>query len=169
MVSIEQIQKANTLSKELKKHGFASDFGEAFTQAEAIFDRAQLSPEVAFSTKDATPQMTVVDENYDELQSRLRQLERYKSFAEQREAQYKEQLVALHEKFENVLKSVKLLEMNQQGFSSQLSSMKTNPVPAKEESPQVEAAPAASSTPIDRTGIAPADVSVEKIFYSGSN
>ncbi|MFC1648421.1 hypothetical protein ACFL1B_03090 [Nanoarchaeota archaeon] len=184
MVSVEEIQKANHLSKELKKHGFANDMGEAYSQAESIFDKSKDSPQLGFAEPVVVEKK---DEYIEELLQRIKLLERHKDFSQRKEAELRQQISQLTQSFNEVSRSLKLLEMNQQSFKTTLDRMKSSP-PVQQPAPQpVQAAPEPvqqtipdntrqestidntrhMTEPIDASGIAPADVAVEKIFYVG--
>ena len=75
MVSIEKIQKAGQLCKDLKKHGFAEDFQEAYKQAESIYNDAPIV--IASKSEAAVVESLVLNEQdatssfISELESRL--------------------------------------------------------------------------------------------------
>jgi hypothetical protein len=118
----------------------------------------------------------------------MRRLWLFKENATQKTNVIAEQLVKVTEKLNELIKTISLIEMNQAVFDKKLNTLKDNihesfreeSSPPKRESREsresrhVEESSAEKEVqsrldkPIDRNGVAPADVSIEKIFYCGN-
>jgi hypothetical protein len=181
MESAEQIIRLNNLSKELRKYGFAQSSQEAISQAGTIVgSKAELSPQVEMA------QLT--REQMTELVTKMQRLWTHKDASEQKVAVIADQLVKVTDKLNEIIKSLSLVEMNQAIFDKKLNVLKEkagNPDFREAESkqdakqqPYIQEQRTESSTreketkkldrPIDRNGVAPADVSIEKMFYFGN-
>jgi hypothetical protein len=179
MESAEQIIRLNNLSKELRKYGFAQSSQEAISQAGTIVGaKAELSPQVEMA------QLT--REQMTELVTKMQRLWTHKEASEQKVAVIADQLVKVTDKLNEIIKSLSLVEMNQAIFDKKLNVLKEkagNPdfreAEGKQDTkqPYIQEQRTESSTreketkkldrPIDRNGVAPADVSIEKMFYFG--
>ena len=184
MVSVTELLKANELSKELKKHGFASDYQDAYKQAVTFYDKDQVSPELKFVDKEQAVVEPVLITNtaLDELKQRMGQLERYNDFGQKNQQEFKREVTKLHEKFDEITRALKLVELNQMNFQKQMETLRV-PEPQQVSGVQSQAsniqpptlpiAQAAASQPVnpaaEAAGFSSEDVSVERIFYSGSN
>ena len=168
MMSIEQLQKANMLSKELKNFGFADNSEKAYEMAERAVEgqRVRSGGDVESTTSGS------------EVQKRITELERIRVQSNKRLSDFSEQLASVRDQVEELVKAVKLVEMNQISFDKRLGEFsrpaegarfsQTMPTVAARATP--EAAPTQKSgmdKPIDRNGVAPADVHIDKIFYAG--
>ena len=163
-MSIEQLQKANTLSKELKNFGFADNSEQAYEMAEKALSQG---------TRSGGESEPVASS---EILKKMTELERTKVQVNKKLSDFSEQLASVREQVEEVVKAVKLVEMNQISFDKrlgefsrpndavQLSTPRIAPVAAVPERPVSNPA---LDKPIDRNGVAPADVHIDKIFYAG--
>jgi hypothetical protein len=177
----------NNLSKELRKYGFAQSSQEAISQAGAIYG-ASNKEEVSAEIEAA--QMTRAQLN--ELINRMQRLWVFKENSDQKVSVIADQVVKVTDKLNELIKSISLIEMNQAVFDKKLNTLRDNVGDSprqesrsydrgsrerdyREDSRHVEE----SSTrereaskkldkPIDRNGVAPADVSIQKIFYCGN-
>jgi len=184
MDSVEQTIRMNNLSKELRKYGFAQSSQEAISQAGEIYG-ASNKEEVSAEIEAA--QMTRAQLN--EFTNRMQRLWVFKENADQKVGVITDQVVKVTDKLNELIKSISLIEMNQAVFDKKLNTLRDNVGDSprhesrsyergsydREESRHVEE----SSTrereasnkldkPIDRNGVAPADVSIQKIFYCGN-
>jgi len=183
MVSIDRIQKTSQLSEELKKHGFAEDFEDAYKQAENIYNNKQVV--IAKENESVVVENLVLNEqDVIQLLERMHKLERHKYFSNIREQKYQEQVSELINKINEIVKSIQLIEMNQVNFEKkfkndvqQIVESPNNDVHKQPPQEQQVSPVGQDSTPdnrknltepIDRNGIAPADISIEKIFYFGN-
>jgi len=181
MDSVEQTIRMNNLSKELRKYGFAQSSQEAISQAGQIYgantDEVNAELELVQLTK----------AQYDDMMNTMQRLWMFKENSCQKTDVIAEQLVKVTEKLNELIKTISLIEMNQTVFDKKLNSLKDNfhdsfreeshPSPRREsssrESRHVEESIAEKEVqsrldkPIDRNGVAPADVQVENIFYCG--
>jgi len=181
MDSVEQTISMNNLSKELRKYGFAQSSQEAISQAGQIYgantDEVNAELELVQLTK----------AQYDEIMNTMQRLWVFKESSCQKTNIVAEQLVKVTEKLNELIKTISLMEMNQAVFDKKLNSLKDNihesfreephPSPRRESSSQgsrhVEESLAEKEVqsrldkPIDRNGVAPADVQIDNIFYCG--
>jgi hypothetical protein len=191
MESVEQTIRMNNLSKELRKYGFAQSSQDAIAQAGQIYgvkneensadlEAAQLS----------RSQMT-------ELLNRMQRLWLFKENTDQKIGAIADQVVKVTDKLNELIKSISLIEMNQAVFDKKLNLLKEGigDAPRHESRPEQRNEPRESresrsyeeedsrhvsesssrekefkklDKPIDRNGVAPASVSIDKIFYCGN-
>ncbi|HLD04217.1 MAG TPA: hypothetical protein VJG90_00705 [Candidatus Nanoarchaeia archaeon] len=162
MISVEQLQRANTLSKELKNFGFADNSETAYSMAEQLCEgqgvRSGGEPKPAANP--ASSMMTEFDRTRVQVNKKL--------------SDFSEQLNNISEKMEALNKALKLVEMNQISFDKRVSELIHQGSQRNAEIPRVATVvtPQASERksldkPIDRNGIAPADVKIENFFYAG--
>jgi len=180
MDSIEQTIRMNNLSKELRKYGFAQSSQEAIAQAGTIcgVNTDELNAEIE------TIQLTRAQ--FNEIINKMQRLWIFKNNTDQKVCAIAEQLVKVTEKLNELIKTISMIEMNQAVFDKKLTVLKDNihesfreeskPAKyAKKSSEHTEESTASGDKevqkkldkPIDRNGFAPADVSIEKIFYCG--
>lgn len=178
MDSVDQTIKMNNLSKELRKYGFAQSSQEAIAQAGAIYgantDEINAELELAQLTK----------AQFNEIINKMQRLWIFKENTNQKIGAVADQLVKVTEKLNDLIKVISLVEMNQAVFDKKLTVLKDNVHDSfreeskptkhnKEQSEHVEESSAEEKVqkkldqPIDASGIAPADVAIEKIFYCG--
>jgi len=183
MDSVEQTIRMNNLSKELRKYGFAQSSQEAIAQAGQIYGA---------DTKEINAELEMVQlskAQYDEIMNTMQRLWMFKENNTQKTNILADQLVKVTDKLNELIKTISLIEMNQAIFDKKLNTLKDNihdiyreepqPKPArKEQSPpsqsrHVEESSAGKEVqkrldkPIDRNGVAPADVQIDNIFYCG--
>lgn len=177
MEGITQTIKMNNLSKELRKYGFAQTSQEAIAQAGNIYG----GPEAATPETD-TVQLTRAQ--FNELVSKMQKLWQFKEASDQKISVIAEQLVKVTDKLNEVIKSISMIEMNQAVFDKKLNVLKERGISSDHEQPQSQQshsrehveepsarereAPRKLDKPIDRNGVAPASVSIEKMFYCGN-
>jgi len=178
MDSVEQTIRMNNLSKELRKYGFAQSSQEAIAQAGQIYgvntDAVNAELELVQLTK----------AQYDEMMNTMQRLWVFKESSSQKTNVVADQLVKVTEKLNELIKTISLIEMNQAVFDKKLNILKDNihdsfreePRPTRKESRESRHVDESSAEkevqsrldkPIDRNGVAPADVAVEDIFYCG--
>ena len=178
MESIEQTIRMNNLSKELRKYGFAQSSQEAISQAGTIYgENGDAGAEVEFA------QLSTAQ--FNEIVSKMQRLWLFKESSDQKMGAVADQLVKVTDKLNEIIKSISLMEMNQAVFDKKLNVLKDKMGPGdfreSKEAPLQESHSREhveeSSTrekekkldkPIDRNGVAPADVSIEKMFYCGN-
>ncbi|KYK26020.1 hypothetical protein AYK26_01070 [Euryarchaeota archaeon SM23-78] len=182
MDSVERTIRMNNLSKELRKYGFAESSQEAIAQAGAIYgaNTEEINAEIE------TVQLTKAQ--FDEIINKMQRLWMFKNNTDEKICALAEQLVKVTEKLNELIKSLSMIEMNQAVFDKKLAVLKDNvhdsfreeTKPTKhtkqtkdhkehvEESLAEEEVQKKLDKPIDRNGVAPADVSIEKIFYCGN-
>jgi hypothetical protein len=178
MDSVEQTIRMNNLSKELRKYGFAQSSQEAIAQAGQIYGA---------NTEAVNAELEMVQLNkaqYDEMMNTMQRLWVFKESSGQKTNVIAEQLVKVTEKLNELIKTISLIEMNQAVFDKKLNTLKDNihdsfreePRPVRKESRESRHVDESSAEkevqrrldkPIDRNGVAPADVAVEDIFYCG--
>jgi ribosomal protein L25 (general stress protein Ctc) len=178
MDSVEQTIKMNNLSKELRKYGFAQSSQEAISQAGAIYgaNTDEINSEIEL--------VQLTKAQYDELVNKVQRLWVSKDNTAQKINVVAEQLVKVTDKLNELIKTISLIEMNQAVFDKKLNALKDNihdsfreePQPIRRESREsrhVEESSAEKEVqsrldkPIDRNGVAPADVQIDNIFYCG--
>ena len=166
MISVEQLQRTNTLSKELKNFGFANNSEQAYNMAEQLCEgqgvRSGGEPKPA-ANSEITQKMAEFDRTRVQVNKKL--------------SDFTEQLNSISEKVEALNKALKLVEMNQISFDKQVSVLlQGQGGQRKVETPRENVAPVVNPTtserktldkPIDRNGVAPADVRIENFFYAG--
>ena len=164
MISVEQLQRTNTLSKELKAFGFANNSEQAYNMAEQLCEgpRVRSGGEPKPAADSAISKMAEFDRTRVQVNKKL--------------LDFTEQLNSLSEKVEVLNKALKLVEMNQISFDKQVSGLlQGQGGQRKVDSPRETVAPVVTPTferksldkPIDRNGIAPADIKIENFFYAG--
>jgi len=181
MESVEQTIRMNNLSKELRKYGFAQSSQEAISQAGAIY---------GVKNEQNTADLETVQLSRSQLNEVLNKMQRlwlFKENTEQKMSAIADQVVKVTDKLNELIKSISLIEMNQAVFDKKLNVLKENLSCASEasrrEAPRqesrsyedqkhVEESSAREKEnkldkPIDRNGVAPASVSIDKIFYCG--
>ncbi|MEK6962922.1 MAG: hypothetical protein AABX70_00740 [Nanoarchaeota archaeon] len=165
MISAEQLQRTNTLSKELKSFGFANNSEQAYSMAEQLCGsqgvRSGGEPKPAANS--ASLAMAEFDRTRVQVNKKL--------------CDFTEQLNSLSEKVEALNKTLKLVEMNQISFDKQVSGLlQGQGGQRKVDSPRETVAQVVTpktsekkslDKPIDRNGIAPADIKIENFFYAG--
>ena len=178
MDSVEQTIRMNHLSKALRKYGFAQSSQEAIAQAGQIYgaDTGSISAELEI--------VQLNKAQLDEMMNTMQRLWMFKENATQKTNVIAEQLVKVTEKLNELIKTISLIEMNQAVFDKKLNILKDNihesfreesspPRRESRESRHVEESSAEKEVqrrldkPIDRNGVAPADVAVDNIFYCG--
>ena len=181
MDCVEQTIRMNSLSKELRKYGFAQSSQEAISQAGAIYGA---------NTEEINAQIEVAQlskAQFDEIISKMQKLWVFKEGTNQKINLLAEQLIKVTEKLNELIKTISLIEMNQAVFDKKLNCLRENPAPAREspressresysnvqEDRHVEESSAREKErkldkPIDRNGVAPASVAIDKIFYCGN-
>lgn len=168
MISVEQLQKTNLLSKELKNFGFANNSETAYNMAEQLCE----------GQRERSGGESKPDANTESLK-KISDLERTRVQMNKKLSDFTEQLNTISEKLEELSKAIKLVEMNQISFDKKLSEM-TQKSGDRRKVDLPEPAPVAPEVvtlkaperkpldkPIDRNGVAPADVQIDKIFYAG--
>jgi len=178
MDSVEQTIRMNNLSKELRKYGFAQSSQEAIAQAGQIYGTDT-------EAVDAQLEMVQLSKaQYDEMMNTMQRLWVFKESSAQKTSVIAEQLVKVTEKLNELIKTISLMEMNQAVFDKKLNILKDNIHDSFREEPRQVRKEVRESRhveefqpekevqrkldkPIDRNGIAPADVAVENIFYCG--
>ena len=178
MDSVDQTIKMNNLSKELRKYGFAESSQEAIAQAGAIYgaDTEELNAEIEIA------QLTKAQ--FNEIINKMQRLWMFNENTDQKITAIADQVVKVTEKLNELIKSISMIEMNQAVFDKKMAALKDNVHDSfREESKPVKHAKKSSEhvekssekevqkqldKPIDRNGVAPADVSIEKIFYCGT-
>ena len=179
MDSVENTIRMNNLSKELRKYGFASDSQEAIAQAGTVYgcavaDEMNAEIELAHLTK----------AQLHDIINKMQRLWMFKETAHQRMEESTNQLVKVTEKLNELIKTINIIEMNQTIFDKKMNVLRESihedfrdhssskprqkPRHVEESSPREKEVQQQLDKPIDRNGVAPADVSIEKIFYSGS-
>lgn len=177
MDSVDQTIRMNNLSKELRKYGFAQSSQEAIAQAGEIYgaDTEELNAEIE------TVQLTKAQ--FKEIINKMQRLWVFKQATDDKITSLAEQIVKVTEKLNELIKSISMIEMNQSVFDKKLTVLKDNVHDSFREGSQLKKHVKNSSEhveevrekeaqtkldkPIDRNGVAPADVSIEKIFYCG--
>ncbi|HJX05626.1 MAG TPA: hypothetical protein VJ461_02870 [Candidatus Nanoarchaeia archaeon] len=179
MDSVEQTIRMNNLSKELRKYGFAQSSQEAIAQAGEIYgtNTEELNAEIEVA------QLTKAQ--FDEIINKMQRLWLFKEGSGQKINLLADQIIKVTDKLNELIKTISLIEMNQAVFDKKLNSLKDNVHDSfreeshssskresrdsrhVEESSEKEAQTKLDK-PIDRNGVAPADVSIEKIFYCGN-
>jgi excinuclease UvrABC ATPase subunit len=173
MENVEQTIRMNNLSKELRKYGFAQSSQEAIAQAGAIYGNKE-------SETDTQLQMaSFTKAQFDEILTKMQRLWVFKENTDQKITVVADQLVKVTDKLNELIKSVSLIEMNQAVFDKKLNVLKDNfgdaPKQESRSGSRNEHVEESSNRekekkldkPIDRNGVAPADVSVMKMFYCG--
>jgi hypothetical protein len=178
MESIEQTIRMNNLSKELKKYGFAQTSQDAIAQAGTVYGGpAEASAEIEAA------QLT--RGQFNEIVGKMQRLWTFKEASDQKLGVVADQLVKVTDKLNEIIKSISLMEMNQAVFDKKLNVLKdkmgsgsSDSRESRDEShSRVQEHAEESSArekerklekPIDRNGVAPADVSIEKMFYFGN-
>jgi hypothetical protein len=175
MESIEQTIRMNNLSKELRKYGFAQSSQDAISQAGAVYGG---TPEASVQVENA--QLTRAQ--FDEIITKMQRLWIFKETSDQKVGVIADQLVKVTDKLNEIIKSISLMEMNQAVFDKKLNVLKEKmgsgavmtesqsrvQEHVEESSTREKEAPKKLDKPIDRNGVAPADVSIEKMFYFGN-
>ncbi len=189
MVSVNKIKEKNELSKELKEHGLAANNTDAFDQADAIYEKTRESPDPEFKEGEQPKQEgKPVDAKIEKLKERIHCLERYKKFARKRENEYEEQINELISKMNEMVGSINMLEKENKELREKMKKLRSGNLPSnsqQENQPQQEQSSNSQTetpkqagqktseekitSPVDDTGVAPSEVAVEDIFYSGSN
>ena len=183
MESIEQTIRMNNLSKELRKYGFAQSSQEAIAQAGTIYGApTQVMAESSEVASLSKAQMS-------EIVNKMQRLWLFKESSDQKIGVIADQLVKVTDKLNEIIKSISLMEMNQAVFDKKLNVLR-DARPSAAEAPEEHHRPQARESrsnvqehveessarekekkidrPIDRNGVAPADVSIEKMFYCGN-
>ncbi|MBW2990718.1 hypothetical protein KY348_03370 [Candidatus Woesearchaeota archaeon] len=178
MDSVDQTIRVNNLSKELKKYGFAETAQEAIAQAGEIYgaNTDELNAEIELAQ--------ISKAQFNEIINKMQRLWMFKNNTDQKISAVAEQVVKVTEKLNELIKSISMIEMNQAVFDKKLTVLKDNvhdtfreeskPIKhVKKHQEHVEESSGKEvqkklEKPIDRTGVAPADVSIEKIFYCGN-
>ena len=179
MDSVEQTIRMNNLSKELRKYGFAQSAQEAISQAGEICgaNTEEINAEIEI--------MQLTRAQFNEIINKMQRLWMFKENANEKICAMADQIVKVTEKLNELIKSISMIEMNQAVFDKKLAVLKDNvhdsfreeskPTKhAKKEHVKESSASGEKEVqkkldkPIDRTGVAPADVSIEKIFYCGN-
>jgi hypothetical protein len=192
MVSVNQIEEKNKMSEELKKHGMAVNFEDAFKQAEEMYDTGESDTELV------------------RIRERLNRLESQVSSRDDASTNSGTDKKVV-DKINEIVKAINLIEKNQQSFQRQLNELKnaqqtdattqsapdksrlqastspneddstTNPEePSRPSSNQPtqpthhgssQEEPSSSSPPsgADPQAYSAEDVAVESIFYSGES
>jgi hypothetical protein len=178
MESVEQTIRMNNLSKELRKYGFAQSSQEAISQAGTIYGS---NTEVSSHAEMAE----LTRAQFDEIISKMQRLWVFKEASDQKVGVIADQLVKVTDKLNEIIKSISLIEMNQAVFDKKLNVLKDKmgcvSMPdgkedshsrvqehVEESSAREKEAQKKLEKPIDRNGVAPADVSIEKMFYYGN-
>lgn len=165
MITVEQLQRANTLSKELKNFGFANNSEQAYSMAEQLCEGQRVR-----SGGEPKPVASSA------LSANMAEFDRTRVQVNKKLCDFTEQLNSLSEKVEALNKALKLVEMNQISFDKQVSGLlQGQGGQRKVDSPRETVAPVVTPTserksldkPIDRNGVAPADVKIENFFYAG--
>jgi hypothetical protein len=179
MDSVEQTIRMNNLSKELRKYGFAQSSQEAIAQAGEIYgaDTQEMDAQIELA------QLTKAQ--FDEIISKMQKLWLFKDGTGQKINTLADQLVKVTDKLNELIKTISLIEMNQAVFDKKLNALKdTVHESSYVEEPQHEHRQQSRESrhveessekevqkrldkPIDRNGVAPADVAVDNIFYCG--
>ncbi|MBU1199479.1 MAG: hypothetical protein KKF46_00905 [Nanoarchaeota archaeon] len=177
MDSIDKTIRMNNLSKELRKYGFAQSSQDAIAQAGEIYgsDNEQLTAEIE------TVQLSKAQ--FNEIINKMQRLWMFKENTNQHICAMADQLVKVTDKLNELIKNISMIEMNQGVFDKKLEMLKNNihenfreeskPSNKKNRSSEHVAESSEKEVqqhleqPIDRNGVAPADVSIEKIFYCG--
>jgi hypothetical protein len=186
MESVEQTIRMNNLSKELRKYGFAQSSQEAIAQAGEIYG-VKNQPTVSDLE---IAQLSKAQMN--ELLNRMQRLWLFKENTDQKISAIADQVVKVTDKLNELIKSVSMIEMNQTVFDKKLNILKEsagefhheqehrqNSRDSRsyedvresrhvEESSVREKEAKRLDRPIDRNGVAPASVSIDKIFYCGN-
>lgn len=178
MDSVEQTIRMNNLSKELRKYGFADSSQEAIAQASTIYGGNAAEAQAQVETVNLTRAQ------FSEIITKMQRLWIFKESSDQKLSVVADQLVKVTDKLNEVIKSISMVEMNQAVFDKKLNHLKEKGIvaqPAPQQQPQsqsvVQERDEESSSrekekklakPIDRNGVAPADVSIEKMFYFGN-
>jgi len=187
MESVEQTIKMNNLSKELKKYGFAQSSQEAIAQAGEIYG-------VKNEQNSADLEMVQLSRTQmNELLNRMQRLWLFKDNTDKKIGAIADQVIKVTDKLNELIKSISMIEMNQAVFDKKLNVLKDSvgekprydqrqePRESRESrsyeenrsSRHVEESSAREKEfekldkPIDRNGVAPASVAIEKIFYCG--
>jgi DNA repair exonuclease SbcCD ATPase subunit len=179
MESAEQIIRMNNLSKELRKYGFAQCSQEAIAQAGSIVGNG--NSDITSPQPSDTAQLSRAQLN--ELLNKMQRLWTFKETTDQKVSVIAEQLVKVTDKLNEVIKSLSLVEMNQAVFDKKLNILREgmgNDHPRHHESRHTHQEHGTESSarerevekrldrPIDRNGVAPSSVSIEKMFYCGN-
>ncbi|MBN2459722.1 hypothetical protein JXB28_05545 [Candidatus Woesearchaeota archaeon] len=178
MDSVEQTIRMNNLSKELRKYGFAQSSQEAIAQAGEIYgaDTQEMDAQIELA------QMTKAQ--FDEIVNKMQRMWLFKNATDQKINLLADQLVKVTDKLNELIKTISLIEMNQAVFDKKLNALKDTVHSSRIEEPRHAQKPQSRESrhveessekevqkkldkPIDRNGVAPADVSVENIFYCG--
>jgi hypothetical protein len=179
MDSVEQTIRMNNLSKELRKYGFAQSSQEAIAQAGEIYgtNTEELNAEIEVA------QLTKAQ--FDEIINKMQRLWIFKEGSAQKINLLADQIIKVTDKLNELIKTISLIEMNQAVFDKKLNSLKDNVHDSFREEPRSSPRKESRDSrhveessekevqkkldkPIDRNGVAPADVSIEKIFYCGN-
>jgi hypothetical protein len=172
MYGVNDTIRMNSLSKELRKYGFAESSQEAIAQAGTIYGTENIDQARAEVEEGSFTRAQV-----EEVVTKLQRLWLFKNNTDGKMDSLGNQVVKLTEKMNELIKTIKLMEMNQTAFEKRLrdannashqefrdSQSSRN---AKESSREKEVQEKLEK-PIDRNGVAPADVSIEKMFYYGN-
>ena len=175
MDSVEHTIRMNNLSKELRKYGFADSSQEAIAQASSIYGGEPAEARAEVDT------INLTRAQFSEIINKMQRLWIFKDSSDQKLSVVADQLVKVTDKLNEVIKSISMIEMNQAVFDKKLNHLKEKGVPAQQapsqqSSSSVQERGAESSHrekerldhPIDRNGVAPEDVSIDKIFYCGN-
>ncbi len=158
-MDINKVQKLNNMALNLKKHNVVFSKEDAIKQAETIFGE-----EHNFSEEN--PNYNNGDFNV------LRKDVRKLTFALQRSMEEIRNLKGKVNRLESELNDARV---NQKTIPRQVRQPETlvvkEPEPVKESKPVQQKLPEEKkfTSPIDRNGIAPSDVSIDKFFYYGQN
>ncbi len=157
-MDINKIQKLNRMSVELKKYNVVGSSKEAISQAEKIY-----GSENNYLTKNNLPEK---DENMD---NEIRLLQAAVKRNDERITQIISKMNEMIKEFNELKEAQKALSQR----SSQLQAPVQKPAgqpqttfTTQQQAPAQTAVPPASK-PIDRNGIAPSDISIDKYFYCG--
>ena len=178
MDSVDKTIRMNNLSKELRKYGFAQTSQEAIAQAGEIFGANTDELNAEIETADLTKAQ------FNEIINKMQRLWVFKNNTDQKMCTIADQVVKVTEKLNELIKSLSMMEMNQAVFDKKMNALKDNIHDSFREESSVksntkkqeehveksseEEVQKKLEEPIDRNGVAPADVSIEKIFYCGN-
>ncbi|MBN2142115.1 hypothetical protein JW711_02175 [Candidatus Woesearchaeota archaeon] len=166
MESIEQTIRMNNLSKELQRYGFAQSSQDAIAQAGTV---------LGHETEHDSDAVQLSRSQVSEIINKMQRLWLFKENTDQKVSMVADQLVKVTDKLNEVIKTISLMEMNQAVFNKKLNVLREmgsseprqqssqSQEHARESSPEKE-----KSAPIDRNGVSPEDVSIEKMFYCGN-
>ncbi|MCA9477699.1 MAG: hypothetical protein KC535_00955 [Nanoarchaeota archaeon] len=129
-----------------------------------LFEQQEQKDQSSIHIEDATGKISqdVIVAFQQQLQEQQRMFSRFKQFSDQRITSLERDLAKAQETIKEMSNKLTTMASNQQARVNQQASNHIQPVAQQ----QTQSRPP-SSTPVDRNGVAPESVQIDKIFYCG--